>query len=93
MKKKFVFQSSIMLVVIVSFFSCKKERTCQGCASNQPPIAAAGPDTVITLPANSLLLDGSGSVDRDGKISEWKWAKIFGPGSFAIVNADSAKTL
>jgi hypothetical protein len=93
MKKKFVFQSSIILVVIVLFFSCKKERTCQGCASNQPPIAAAGPDTVITLPANSLLLDGSGSVDRDGKISEWKWAKIFGLGSFAIVNADSAKTV
>ncbi|HET6766136.1 MAG TPA: hypothetical protein VFH08_02015 [Chitinophagaceae bacterium] len=31
--------------------------------------AIAGPDQVITLPADSVLLDGSSSNDPDGRIS------------------------
>lgn len=76
-----------------TFFSCKKELSCEGCvADNQSPISLAGPDTTLTLPTDSLMLDGSASNDPDGKISEWLWKKISGPASFNIVSATKAKT-
>ncbi|MDQ3847050.1 MAG: hypothetical protein M3342_24005, partial [Bacteroidota bacterium] len=76
------------------FTSCKKEPFCEGCAgNNKPPLAAAGPDTVITLPLDSVLLDVSTSSDPDGKISAWQWTKVSGPVSFAIVNSSAAKTI
>ena len=46
------------------------------------PTAIAGPDQVITLPTDSISLDGSASSDPDGTISEWLWTKIEGPASF-----------
>ena len=59
------------------FFSCKKETSCEGCKeNNKPPIAVAGPDQVITLPTDSISLDGSTSNDPDGTISEWLWKKF-----------------
>jgi len=61
--------------------------------TNNPPIAIAGPDQVITLPTDSISLDGSASNDPDGMISEWLWKKIAGPVSFNIVNAATAKTV
>jgi hypothetical protein len=80
------------LAVFVFFISCKKETSCEECSEkNGPPIAIAGPDQVITLPTDSVLLDGSASSDPDGKISEWHWQKISGPASFNILNATSAK--
>ena len=83
---------SILLAVI--FLSCKKEYSCEGCINgNKPPIAIAGPDQVITLPTDSISLDGSASNDPDGKISEWLWKKISGPASFNIVNTTTAKTI
>ena len=39
---------------------------------NYLPIADAGPD-LIGAPGQSLYLDGSGSVDPDGKIKSFKW--------------------
>jgi len=83
----------LMITTTGIFFSCEKESSCEGCKGNKPPIAVAGPDQVITLPADSISLDGSASNDPDGKISEWLWTKISGPASFAIANATSAKTL
>ena len=75
------------------FHSCKKEYSCEDCiGNNQPPVAVAGPDTVITLPLDSVVLDGSKSSDPDGKISEWQWTKVSGPASFTIVGATAAKT-
>ncbi len=75
-----VLLTSIVTLVLTN--SCKKERSCEGCnQNNKPPIAAAGPDTVITLPLDSVLLDGSKSSDPDGKISAWLWRKIAGPAS------------
>ena len=54
------------------FLSCKKEYSCEDCiGNNHPPLALAGPDTVITLPTDSLLLNGGKSSDPDGKISAW----------------------
>ena len=54
---------------------------------NQAPIANAGSDLAITLPANSVNLDGTASRDTDGKIVTYAWTKIAGPSQFNLVNA------
>src|SRR6185369_498052 len=88
--RKYVF---LVLLPVLIFPSCKRELSCEGCsANNKPPLAVAGPDTVITLPTDSVLLDGSASNDPDGKISAWQWTKITGPASFTIVSATTAIT-
>ena len=77
-----------------TFISCKKEKSCEGCKEdNKPPIAIAGPDRAITLPTDSISLDGSASNDPDGTINEWLWKKIEGPASFNIVVPTKAKTV
>jgi hypothetical protein len=60
--------------------------------TNYPPVANAGPDQVITLPNNSVALDGSGSTDPDNNITGYLWTKIFGPSSFTIVNPNAVQT-
>jgi hypothetical protein len=88
----------ILLTGIVFYISCKKEYSCEGCATNQegntnkPPIAIAGPDQVITLPADSVSLDGGNSSDPDGTISGWLWTKISGPASFNILRPSDSIT-
>jgi len=62
----------LFLFWIVFFIACKKETSCENCKEgNKQPIAIAGPDQVITLPTDSVLLDGSSSSDLEGIISEW----------------------
>ena len=79
---------------VAIFISCKKERSCEGCKENNKiPIAIAGPDQVITLPTDSVSLDGKNSSDPDGRISEWLWKKISGPASFTILSPATAKTV
>jgi len=86
--------SALFILVAGNFISCKKETSCEGCRkNNKPPIAIAGPDQVITLPIDSVSLDGSSSNDPDGTISAWLWKKIEGPASFIIANTGTAKTL
>jgi hypothetical protein len=76
------------------FISCQKPKTpCEGCRGNKPPISVAGPDQVITLPTDSVSLDGNASSDPDGTISEWHWTKISGPASFSINSASLIKTV
>ena len=60
--------------------------------TNQPPIAHAGNDTTIRLPANSAMLNGSLSYDPDNNISAYSWTKISGPTSFTITNANTVQT-
>ena len=75
------------------FLSCKKEDSCADCIGNKHPLlAVGGPDTVINLPTDSVLLNGSNSSDPDGKISEWQWTKISGPDSITIINPTAAQT-
>jgi ribosomal protein L14 len=62
-------------------------------AVNIPPVANAGADQTITLPVNSVTLDGTGSIDPDGTIAGYNWVKISGPASGTIVSATSATTL
>lgn len=61
-------------------FSCSKPD------GNTSPIALAGLDQVITLPTDSVLLDGSASNDPEATISSWLWTKISGPDSFSFNN-------
>ncbi len=60
-------------------------------ANNIAPTANAGPDKVITLPINSVILSGSGT-DSDGTITAYSWTKISGPSSFSIKNSSSASS-
>ncbi|MES1223263.1 MAG: hypothetical protein ABUT20_47655, partial [Bacteroidota bacterium] len=93
MKSVFKFSVFVLLTVVLFYISCKKERSCENCKeTNKPPIAIAGPDQVITLPTDSVLLDGSSSSDPDGKISEWLWTKISGPASFTIIKPNDSTT-
>ncbi len=59
--------------------------------SNISPTATAGSDKSLTLPANSVTLNGSGS-DPDGTIGSYLWTKVSGPASFAIKSATSSST-
>ena len=80
----------IMFMGIIFHISCKKETSCERCADRKnPPIAVAGSDQVITLPTESVLLDGRSSSDPDGRIGEWLWTQISGPASFKIVVFDN----
>jgi hypothetical protein len=59
---------------------------------NSPPVAHAGPDQSITLPVNSVVLNGTGSSDPDGVITGFTWSKIAGPAAGSISNPFSAST-
>ncbi|RYZ48626.1 MAG: T9SS type A sorting domain-containing protein, partial [Sphingobacteriales bacterium] len=59
---------------------------------NQSPVANAGQDVTITLPQNSVTLDGRASRDPDGNITSYKWLMVNGPAAYSISNADSSVT-
>jgi hypothetical protein len=52
---------------------------------NTPPVASAGADNVITLPTNSVVLQGSGT-DSDGFIAGYNWEQLIGPNTASISN-------
>ena len=60
--------------------------------SNRPPVANAGADQTITLPTNTVSLNGSGSFDPDNNINSYSWTKISGPASFTITNGNGVQT-
>jgi len=85
---------TLLILGLVIFFSCKKEISCEGCVDgNKPPIAVAGSDQVVTLPTDSVLLNGDNSSDPDGTITKWLWTKISGPASLDIIKSSENKTL
>src|SRR6185312_1471863 len=59
---------------------------------NIAPTANAGGNGTVTLPINSVRLDGIGT-DADGTITGYKWSQISGPaqGSFTSPNSASTK--
>ncbi len=61
-------------------------------AVNLPPVSVAGADASITLPANSIALDGSGSYDSDGTVVEYYWSQSSGPSTATIANNFSTTT-
>lgn len=55
------------------------------------PIANAGQNQTITLPSNSVFLDGTGSAAiSPGTITGYLWTKISGPGLTSIMNNTSS---
>lgn len=55
---------------------------------NKVPTANAGSDKTLTLPQNSLVINGSGT-DSDGSISSYSWTKVGGPNA-TMTNANTA---
>ena len=82
------------LAWIIIFISCKKEiASDRGGNNNKLSIANAGPDQVITLPTDSVSIDGNSSSDPDGTISSYLWTKIAGPAFFKMQSTAVVKTL
>lgn len=59
-------------------------------AANLPPIANAGSSKSITLPTNSVTLDGSLSSDPDGTISSYSWTQVTGPSASTLTGASTS---
>jgi hypothetical protein len=57
---------------------------------NVAPVANAGNDTTITLPTNSVKLNGTKSYDPDGTIVSYNWFMSSGASGVTIVNANTA---
>ena len=67
---------------------------CGGGASNTPPTANAGLNSIVTLPASSVALNGSASSDSDGTIVGYFWSKVAGSFPLSIIqNPNAASTL
>ncbi|HWJ91554.1 MAG TPA: T9SS type A sorting domain-containing protein, partial [Flavisolibacter sp.] len=60
--------------------------------ANIPPVAHAGADQLITLPTNSVNLNGIGA-DADGTVVGYTWTKISGPGQYGISAPGQALTI
>jgi hypothetical protein len=56
---------------------------------NATPVANAGSDKVVTLPSNSVTLQGTGT-DSDGVIVSYSWKKVSG-GSATLSGANTSK--
>jgi hypothetical protein len=59
---------------------------------NTPPTAVAGANQTITLPTNSVSLDGSASNSPNGTISRYAWAQVSGPSTATITSPTTAAT-
>ena len=59
---------------------------------NVPPVANAGRDTVIFLPATTAHLRGNAS-DADGQIAAVQWTKISGPAAFTLTSQTLSTTV
>jgi ribosomal protein L14 len=60
--------------------------------SNQSPIAVAGNNVTLNLPANNTTLNGSASSDPDGTIMTYAWSWVSGPATYTIVSPASMTT-
>ncbi|MEN7546890.1 malectin domain-containing carbohydrate-binding protein [Rapidithrix thailandica] len=60
---------------------------------NQSPIADAGSDQTITLPVNTVQLDGTASTDAEGALANYQWTKKSGPVSFNMDSESSSTPL
>ena len=66
-----------LMIAMLAIVSCKKEEVCEFCnEDNKWPVANAGKDTIIVLPTDRIIMDGSASNDPDGTITNYKWSAI-----------------
>jgi hypothetical protein len=77
----------IILLATLGFTACKKIQF-----DNYAPVANAGRDTVIILPVNSCLLDGSASTDKENNIVSYHWKLVAGPSGVNIAKPNSPQT-
>ncbi|NML19343.1 T9SS type A sorting domain-containing protein [Pseudoflavitalea sp. G-6-1-2] len=59
---------------------------------NKPPVANAGTDITLQLPANTAKLDGSLSTDPESKPLTYEWSYVNGPTPYSIANKNAAVT-
>ncbi|MEO5683193.1 MAG: PKD domain-containing protein [Chitinophagaceae bacterium] len=59
---------------------------------NKVPVANAGKDTSMALPAASAILSGSSSADADGTITQYSWKQVSGPSAAVIVQPGAIVT-
>jgi beta-glucanase (GH16 family) len=57
--------------------------------ANTPPTANAGADKSITLPTNTVTINGTGT-DPGGSISAYAWTRVSGPNTPTLTNANTA---
>ena len=74
-------------ILVISFSSCTKD---DDPLMNVVPVADAGTDKTVTLPAN-VTLTGTGT-DPDGQIKAYLWSQVSGPAASVITNPGSATT-
>lgn len=67
--------------------------TVNAAAVNQLPVANAGPDKTITLPTNTVSVDGTASYDPDGSVISYNWKFVSGPAAVQIANEWTAQTI
>jgi type 1 glutamine amidotransferase len=60
-------------------------------STNIAPVAEAGEDLTITLPASTVTLNGSKSSDADGSIQSWEWKKMSGPAAGLLSGGNTSK--
>ena len=77
-------------VLFFSLLACSKEDTPVPPANNVPT-ANAGADQTITIPVNTVTLNGSGT-DVDGTITSYQWLRIDGPTQYSIATPTQAQT-
>ena len=70
------------------FFGCQKDNDPP---PQKPPVASAGNDQAVQLPANSFALSGSGT-STNGSIVGYLWSLISGPNVPVITSPSSANT-
>ncbi|WP_294823538.1 glycosyl hydrolase [uncultured Flavobacterium sp.] len=55
-----------------------------------PPVANAGANVAVTLPATTATLDGSASNDPEGQPITYNWVQVYGPSVIGFDTASSA---
>jgi alpha-tubulin suppressor-like RCC1 family protein len=60
--------------------------------TNIPPVAKPNANITITLPTNSVTLDGTASSDPDGTIASYAWQQSTGPNSATIATPAGSTT-
>src|SRR4030095_8905743 len=77
----------IFSTLVGLLIGCKKDDV----TPPEPPVANAGNDQNIQLPASSFTLSGSGTTPQ-GSIKNYTWTRVSGPDNPLINNASSATT-
>jgi hypothetical protein len=74
--------------VIVNVSSVPGDSTATPPPAGGGPLADAGQDITVSLPANSVLLDGSGSTDTSGTIVAYQWSVLSGsPAQYSLLGS------